>query len=1016
MQTSESSIPYYSIRDVSQKEIYDSYMGILRISPNKVDGKDNDDPTSILNTLVDFDGVYQGIGEQATKNSHIEVRVSDSDGNLLPIIFTPRAFSSKVYTRSLDGNVDPSVPKNLINIATKIHGEGLTYVSKNFTSRSTINLINPQQKYSQLAIALGCDKQSSTNVTECQELLVYPIEAPNDDDFFNDKNKLVVTNTDNGRLFDPTITNKSRHQQMEQNLRAQSAQWYTDNLLWAGLQPIDAQQQQVEVNGRVINYANDDNEDIPVLYTRDYVLGVYDGHSVNANNANTSVANRWLKNAQGTTNLKLKDGGRLTRLSWIRLDELIWDSLDEILKGEVRHTNGRYKNLGKQGVDDIESVLFGDESAIDLANAKAPLLGQGHQQGLVSYHAMPFHRYWFHRCRQVVHNMNYWEQKGGAGNAWSTYTGIVNGGELDTLSAAQLEGKITASTDSTVSPHHSLVKDFLLCDGKPVDFKNYPNISIKNDKLLNVDKPGRKAEPNSSDRGFDLIGAKTGVHALISKTPELYVFDEKYPRFIRALEWRNSSNDWNTDSRDRVQDLSSYHVGLPAQDSIMSKTTFIHTDNYPKPDDVDKYDTNYNLDYFENKGIDIEKGYINKCALYPYTFQYLTETIPHTHLLFSSTHGGKGTEDLSKELVHVMYRFGNENHVAIDKCLWTDEVMPTTVRGKNYLNYCFRKSSRYFDNYTPIPNAGLTFLNAEIFNPASGRHRGTIAPESDGSTNNIRKPDTIHTQNWGYYDAKNEWHDIDSNFAINSVCPSTDRLTATLAKEHQAQKYLRKQLAVKMNESEARIPISHFGKAQFGNQSVHIHWWKKKKKWYQAVFAWIVNIIITIAAIVLTIVLECISWGWATPVCAAICAAVFALWKRPKKHIMARGDTFRYNIGSYEFATFTSSKVYNEPEKYTYQCLTSLPYTETEWLGCGKITELANTAKIDSYRNMTIETGEQYYIAHNVTDRWSSYTKDGKTYHRTSDKDYITFNTETKEVITDSPYPSHLNLIPIIRL
>jgi hypothetical protein len=44
------------------------------------------------------------------------------------------------------------------------------------------------------------------------------------------------------------------------------------------------------------------------------------------------------------------------------------------------------------------------------------------------------------------------------------------------------------------------------------------------------------------------------------------------------------------------------------------------------------------------------------------------------------------------------------------------------------------------------------------------------------------------------------------------------------------------------------------------------------------------------------------------------------------------------------------------------------------------------------------------------------YTKDGKTYHRTSNKDYITFNAETKEVTNDGPFPSHLNLIPIIRL
>lgn len=42
----------YNIRNVASKEIYDSYMGILRISPNKYYGKDIDDPTDMLSTLV----------------------------------------------------------------------------------------------------------------------------------------------------------------------------------------------------------------------------------------------------------------------------------------------------------------------------------------------------------------------------------------------------------------------------------------------------------------------------------------------------------------------------------------------------------------------------------------------------------------------------------------------------------------------------------------------------------------------------------------------------------------------------------------------------------------------------------------------------------------------------------------------------------------------------------------------------------------------------------------------------
>jgi hypothetical protein len=81
----------FNVRNVAQKEVYDSYMGILRISPIEVNGKDIDDVTSILNTLVDIDGniVMDGITE---KNSIIKVRLSDSDGNKLPVRFIPKAF------------------------------------------------------------------------------------------------------------------------------------------------------------------------------------------------------------------------------------------------------------------------------------------------------------------------------------------------------------------------------------------------------------------------------------------------------------------------------------------------------------------------------------------------------------------------------------------------------------------------------------------------------------------------------------------------------------------------------------------------------------------------------------------------------------------------------------------------------------------------------------------------------------------------------------------------------------
>jgi hypothetical protein len=76
----------YNIRNVSQKEIYDSYMGILRISPNSVQGKNVDDPSVILNVLVDFDGLF------GDKNEQTKITLSDSDGNVLPLYFVPKTF------------------------------------------------------------------------------------------------------------------------------------------------------------------------------------------------------------------------------------------------------------------------------------------------------------------------------------------------------------------------------------------------------------------------------------------------------------------------------------------------------------------------------------------------------------------------------------------------------------------------------------------------------------------------------------------------------------------------------------------------------------------------------------------------------------------------------------------------------------------------------------------------------------------------------------------------------------
>ena len=103
-------------------------------------------------------------------------------------------------------------------------------------------LSNPTQKKSQLNFILGCSQ--SDNVIECDEILSYPIEAPNDDSFFNNKNKF--------NLFDYRITDKSRAEQMEENLANWTREEYANTkLLYSD--------HHVKINGEFVDTINNHN-------------------------------------------------------------------------------------------------------------------------------------------------------------------------------------------------------------------------------------------------------------------------------------------------------------------------------------------------------------------------------------------------------------------------------------------------------------------------------------------------------------------------------------------------------------------------------------------------------------------------------------------------------------------------------------------------------------------------------------------------------------------------------------
>lgn len=1019
MPNTNTEIEYYAVRDVSQKEIYDSYMGILRISPNKYNNRDVDDPTTILNTLVDINGLFQGVNEKATKNKRVQVHLTDSDGNILPIYFIPKAYTKQVYLKSKqeDGFYQT---KDIINIVTKVSDSGLTYVSNSFTGRSTLILSTPKEKQSQLVFALGCDRVSNDSNVNCEKILLYPIEAPNDEQFFNNKNKL--------NLFDHTNTKLSRAEQMEKNLLSKKKEWFKNNYLTHS-------KHHVKINGQYINQINDHNQEIPVLYTHDYILGHYDGHSLSSNNEQY-FKNTWCQTAQGLNNLRTKTNGRMTKLSWIRIDDLIWELLDDIVKGKERHTTGRYTGLGKNGGDNITETLFGKSgvsnssinASTDFLKYTAPILGQGVQNGLVSYHTMPFHRYWFHRCRQVLYNDTYLSDR--HKNFKNTAQGIT---EIKTASEAK---KITPASDATVSPHHSLAKDFLLCDGREVNFTNYPNISLKNANLLNVPIRGGNAEVDSESGSVDKK-TKTLIHSCIKSTPNLYTFNERSPRFIRGMNWSLSNNDWGSVNTQTIND--SYYDEIQQGNTIQ----YIHTHDFPKVGE--KYDESYNLDYWDKPAIDIAKD-IKESKLYKWSFQHLTERTPHEHKLFAEQIGGKGPNDRSKEIVQQFYRYGNQHAPDFSKCLWQDETAPSS-RGLNWFNYCFRNSEVFFDNYTPVGNAGLFIFSSDHYNPynavfnmsnegykqwqESGNKNGSISQWMNYISNQKGFRGTIkeYQGNWlkynfGYIDAQNTWHKFPEN--INMIaCPSSTPSANVLIK-HKLQKFIRQQLAVKLNEAEGRIPISKSGFAQGAIFNNHIYIWQEKKKKglggfiakvFGTLVAKIISIVLTIATLVLSIIFIPFTFGWSAAIGSTLALGVHHLtWPKTKKRQHAEViEQTRYNIGHYTFGTFDKNRPYSDRDNSSYQCLTSLPICDPEYLAVGNL-DLLNTQTIQKYKNMTIETGANYYVAHNVTDKWSIYKKGNETFERTTHKESHKINGEEKELDNQAPYPSHLNLLPIIRL
>ena len=964
----------FNVRNVAQKEIYDSYMGILRISPNlDSNGKMVDDPTDFLTRL--------GISEQ----DNLNVQLSSSNGDPLPVHFVPYSFlTSNIYINE-GGNISRQ-EKNIINITTdttlsnKVSGN--TYVSKEFIARSSLHLIDSEsKKQSRIAIASGCSPAVTEQKAKCDGILMYPIESPNDSTYFNNQNGLGLFDVD---------SDIPRDEQVEKSLLSKPLSWYNsatnDKILSpvdTDINPADVNYQEITshrviANNQYINHFNDNNEEIPVLYTRDYVLGHYEGHTQSTDKEKREA----LKTTFLPTNSKINeitDYNKITKLSWIRFDNLVWECLDEVLSGKLRHVNGRYKDLGtgvsnitggetNQKSNSIETKLFGDNNDYNEYKATnlyenepqslwvdytAPLVGKGVQEGMIMYHAMPFHRYWFHRCRQVLFNMEefkkqYEETHGEAGQSWED----MDNNERTELNNCFNNDAITPCCKASITPHHSLVKDFLLCNGKEVTLKNFPNISLNNGNLLkDTDKngktidliKGKQSTPNKDYKTFPQKqktpekndwAANTTYYALQAsspssdgkyiKLPNLFNFNEKYPRFIRGLNWTTPTDD--------VENFN----------SATNPDSNLKVNNNYNMAYTDANDINNQTNIWGNKGKSIIKNLQDVSKPYYFSFDYLTRKQKHKHRLFAQAAGTRNAynSSLLADYPHTdSYEEGDirvkSDNATISTKPHMQPILTTYTHNMDWLNYNFLNQT-YYNNFQPIHTAGLFYFN-NSFTP--------------GVTN----PNLIN-EYWFYYDAKGIPHSLSAawikprnnpNFpTFNTDYPET----FDAPNEYRWLRFKRKQMIIKLNESEGITPISIVGSAGFYTK--HNHKWKRKRK----------------------------SGGTESEY----------------------GIFQKHDVGSYVLRGIGENSTYPSH----WRSMTSLQYWDCENLGVGWIENI----NIDEYlRKDTIPpTATNYYNYHSVTDVWRE--------NSTKYKEELNYGDKTLIVDTSSPYPSFMNLIPLIRI
>lgn len=521
---------FINLRNVANQEINESFSGILRISPNERDNIKLDDPTPLLYT----------IGEK--------LDLSDSAGNYVGISFVPQ-----VYYTHVQGLPEGVTKINLVNITQEVKD---LYCTSELHISPTLYIDLDQEH----------GKKAPVQIVNKNGVLLFPIEAPIDERYINYRGKMGNKPIKN--ILDELLATDEIYTSPE----------YEDY--------------HVKVNGKKIfrmkkpssNSISDTGDKeisaalVPELYLHDYVLGQSAGHTYKptADELNGSHEDSRISALPEKIRKEIESDStsRVTQLSFIEIEKIIWSLLEGAVKGSYRSFDGRYKGLYPKGMfaesegteNDLYNILFkfereevNEEELEDKIRANAPLVGLPVQTGLIMYNAIPPRRFLFHTLRRYENLATDGSQ--GIDVYLKSHWNLFLKSEDEEIEKRNQEVRnqyITLSNaDNGTSFIHNLTTEYALCDGKRIKECVYEEVDtgeidddgnpiIESKLVSKTDYPAinkrssnwEKWTPSDNTENiYDAISASMNSDEHVVRTPKLFEMDQLSLRYLRGLNW-----------------------------------------------------------------------------------------------------------------------------------------------------------------------------------------------------------------------------------------------------------------------------------------------------------------------------------------------------------------------------------------------------------------------------------------------------------------------------------------------